>query len=86
MGMEFGLVMKIMIQWLMKSTQNPLNSMPMGHGIITALKQSSEGLPFDDMGDGIFLGVSRRDASPSGLENVSIEWDWTAFGLVTEVG
>ena len=43
MGMEFGLVMKIMIQWLMKSIgQNPLNSMPMVHGIIMALKQSSE--------------------------------------------
>jgi len=38
------------------------------------------GLPFDDMEDGLFLGVSRRDASQSGLENVSIEWDWTAFG------
>jgi len=42
------------------------------------------GLPFDDMGDGMFLGVSRRDASPSGLENVSIEWDWTAFGPVSD--
>ena len=42
------------------------------------------GLPFDDMGDGLFLGVSRRDVSPSGLENVSIEWDWTAFGSVPD--
>ena len=42
------------------------------------------GLPFDDMGDGLFLGVSRRDASPSGLENVSIEWDWTAFAAVSD--
>ena len=43
MGMEFGSVMKIMIQWLMRSIgQNPLNSMPMVHGIIMALKQSSE--------------------------------------------
>ena len=42
------------------------------------------GLPFDDMGDGLFLGVSRRDASPSGLENVSIEWDWTAFAAVPD--
>ena len=38
------------------------------------------GLPFDDMEDGLFLGVSRRDVSSSGLPNVSIEWDWTAFG------
>lgn len=38
------------------------------------------GNPFDDMQDGLFLGVSRRDVSSSGLENVSIEWDWTAFG------
>ena len=42
------------------------------------------GLPFEDMEDGLFLGVSRKDSSSSGLENVSIEWDWTAFGLVTE--
>ena len=30
------------------------------------------------------MGGSRKDSSSSGLENVSIEWDWTAFGLVTE--
>ena len=42
------------------------------------------GLPFDDMEDGLFLGVSRRDVSSSGLDNVSIEWDWTAFGPVTD--
>ncbi len=38
------------------------------------------GMPFDDMEDGLFLGISRRDVSSSGLPNVSIEWDWTAFG------
>ena len=43
MGMEFGLVTKIMIQWLMRWIgPNPLNSMPMVHGIIMALKQNSE--------------------------------------------
>jgi len=42
------------------------------------------GLPFEDMEDGLFLGVSRKDSSSSGLENVSIEWDWTAFGPVSD--
>jgi len=42
------------------------------------------GLPFEDMEDGLFLGISRKDSSSSGLENVSIEWDWTAFGPVTD--
>ncbi len=37
------------------------------------------GLPFEDMKDGIMLGISRNDVDPSGLDNVSIEWDWTAF-------
>ena len=42
------------------------------------------GLPFENMEDGLFLGVSRKDSSSSGLENVSIEWDWTAFGPVSD--
>ena len=42
------------------------------------------GLPFDDMEEGLFLGVSRRDVSSSGLPNVSIEWDWTAFGPTSD--
>jgi subtilisin family serine protease len=42
------------------------------------------GNPFEDMSDGLFLGIWRSDVSSSGLENVSIEYDWTAFGATTD--
>ena len=42
------------------------------------------GLPFEDMKDGILLGIFRNDVDPSGLDNVSIEWDWTAFKPIVD--
>ena len=39
------------------------------------------GLPFEDARDGLLLGVWRHDASPSGLDPVRIEIDWTSFGI-----
>ena len=39
------------------------------------------GLPFEDARDGLLLGVWRYDASPSGLDPVRIEIDWTSFGI-----
>ena len=38
------------------------------------------GLPFEDARDGLLLGVWRYDGSPSGLDPVRIEVDWTSFG------
>ena len=39
------------------------------------------GLPFEDARDGLLLGVWRYDASPSELDPVRIEIDWTSFGI-----
>ena len=39
------------------------------------------GLPFEDARDGLLLGVWRYDDSPSGLDSVRIEVDWTSFGV-----
>ena len=39
------------------------------------------GLPFEDARDGLLLGVWRYDGSPSGLDPVRIEVDWTSFGV-----
>ena len=39
------------------------------------------GLPFEDTRDGLLLGVWRYDATPSGLDPVRIEVDWTSFGI-----
>jgi len=42
------------------------------------------GLPFEDSRDGLLLGVWRYDDSPSGLDTVRIEIDWTAFGVMDD--
>ena len=42
------------------------------------------GLPFEDDRDGLFLGVWRYEGSPSGMENVRIEVDWTSFGITDD--
>lgn len=42
------------------------------------------GLPFEDARDGLLLGVWRFDESPSGLDSVRIEVDWTSFGLTED--
>ena len=39
------------------------------------------GHPFEDARDGLLLGVWRHDASPSDLDPVRIEIDWTTFGI-----
>ena len=42
------------------------------------------GLPFEDARDGLLLGVWRYDDSPSGLDPVRIEVDWTSFGVAED--
>ena len=42
------------------------------------------GMPFEDSSDGLFLGVWRYEGSPSGMEQVRIEVDWTSFGITDD--
>ena len=42
------------------------------------------GKPFEDARDGLLLGVWRNGDSPSGMDNVRIEVDWTSFGIVQD--
>ena len=42
------------------------------------------GMPFEDARDGLLLGVWRYDGTPSGLDEVRIEVDWTSFGVTED--